>query len=300
MSSDRVSCWICGQGNVVRTKQNDRQRLDCPRCGPYGITGSLYASQFPVPATDRYRLSFWCRQRQLDHRSPPELSVQSIAAIITALPNPAVSEKTDLLLISLSKMYPKPGAELPYDSATGYPLACAEDAAEANFYFSALQEKGHLQLFRPSNITPRISNTGWERIEQLRTAPIVSNSAFVAMRFNPEMLALWASAFAPAIRRAGFDPQLASDPPHNERIDARIIAGIKGSRFVVADVTGANPGVYFEAGYALAYERPVIWTCRQDRMAEDMHFDTRQFAHILWKDAAHLEAELYYRIVATI
>jgi hypothetical protein len=300
MSPDRVNCWICGQGNINRTRQNDLERLDCPRCGPYGISGSLYASAVPMPAGERHRLSFWCRQRQLDGRSPPELATESISAIIAGLPNPPASERTDILLLSLSKVYSKPGEEIPFDSGTNYSLACAHDAAEANFHFSALQQNGCLQLFRPSNVTPRISSKGWERIEQLRAAPIISKTAFVAMKFNPEMLALWSSAFAPAIRRAGFDPQLASDPPHNQPIDARTIAGLKGSRFVVADVTWANPGVYFEAGYALGHGRPIIWTRRQDRMTEDMHFDTRQFSHILWKDAAHLEGELYYRIVATI
>jgi hypothetical protein len=46
--------------------------------------------------------------------------------------------------------------------------------------------------------------------------------------------------------------------------------------------------------------RPVIWTCRKDREATDMHFDTRQYNHILWSDAADLSEQLYFRIVATI
>jgi nucleoside 2-deoxyribosyltransferase len=69
---------------------------------------------------------------------------------------------------------------------------------------------------------------------------------------------------------------------------------------VIADVTFASTGVYFEAGYALGLGRPVIWTCRSDRKAQDMHFDTRQYNHILWETPAHLLDELYYRVVATI
>jgi hypothetical protein len=31
-----------------------------------------------------------------------------------------------------------------------------------------------------------------------------------------------------------------------------------------------------------------------------MHFDSRQYNHILWANAAELSEQLYYRIVATI
>jgi len=64
---------------------------------------------------------------------------------------------------------------------------------------------------------------------------------------------------------------------------------------VIADVIFAAAGVYFEAGYALGMSRPVIWTCRRDRNA-DMHFNTRQYNHIPWDNAADLNDELYYRI----
>jgi hypothetical protein len=65
-------------------------------------------------------------------------------------------------------------------------------------------------------------------------------------------------------------------------------------------VTFASQGVYFEAGYALGLDRKVIWTCKEGQELTDMHFDTRQYNHILWRDAEHLENELYYRVSATI
>jgi nucleoside 2-deoxyribosyltransferase len=90
---------------------------------------------------------------------------------------------------------------------------------------------------------------------------MVSKRCFVALHFTDEMLEMYRSAFAPAIERAGFEPRLANEPAHNERIDARIVTEIRQLRSVVADVTGARTGVYFEAGYALGQGRPVIWTC---------------------------------------
>jgi hypothetical protein len=72
------------------------------------------------------------------------------------------------------------------------------------------------------------------------------------------------------------------------------------SSLSISDVTFATTRAYLEAGYALCMGRPVIWTCRSDRQAQDMHFDTRQYNHMLWENSADLREQLYYRVVATI
>jgi hypothetical protein len=53
--------------------------------------------------------------------------------------------------------------------------------------------------------------------------------------------------------------------------------------------------VYFEAGYALALERIVIWSCREDHV-KDLHFDTRQYPHIVWKQPQDLRCQLRDRL----
>jgi nucleoside 2-deoxyribosyltransferase len=63
----------------------------------------------------------------------------------------------------------------------------------------------------------------------------------------------------------------------------------------VADFTLHRGGVYFEAGYALALGRTVIWCCRQDH-ADQLHFDTRQYPHILWQTPADLRRQLRDRL----
>ncbi len=65
----------------------------------------------------------------------------------------------------------------------------------------------------------------------------------------------------------------------------------------VAHFTGNRGGVYFEAGFALGLGIPVIWTCHKDRIS-DLHFDTRQYNHIDWKDVIDLRERLYNRIMA--
>ncbi|MCW5608337.1 MAG: hypothetical protein KIT26_09815 [Nitrosomonas sp.] len=90
---------------------------------------------------------------------------------------------------------------------------------------------------------------------------------------------------------------------HNNKIDDEIIAEIKRSRFVVADFTqgdsGARGGVYYEAGFAHGLNMPVIFTCRADAL-NNVHFDTRQYNHIVWENIDALRNQLAQRISATI
>lgn len=130
-----------------------------------------------------------------------------------------------------------------------------------------------------------------------------SDQAFIAMWFDPSMQEPYEAGVEEAIREAGYRPLRIDRKEHNNRIDDEIIAEIRRSRFVVADFTSARGsprgGVYFEAGFAMGLGLPVIWTCRADLMAE-IHFDTRQFNHIVWTNAAELKAGLKNRVLATM
>jgi hypothetical protein len=109
----------------------------------------------------------------------------------------------------------------------------------------------------------------------------------------------YARGFEVGIRQAGYDPLRVDRVEHVGKVDDEIIAEIRRSRFVVADFTGHRAGVYFEAGFALGLNLPVIWTCRRDHIA-DLHFDIRQFNCIDWTEPDELADRLQKRIEAVI
>ncbi len=86
---------------------------------------------------------------------------------------------------------------------------------------------------------------------------------------------------------------------HNEKIDDRIVAEIRKSSLLVADVTGQRNGVYFEAGFAMGLGIPVIWTCQEEEIKK-LHFDTRQYSHIKWREPQELREKLLNRIEGTL
>ena len=73
---------------------------------------------------------------------------------------------------------------------------------------------------------------------------------------------------------------------------------------MVADFThfaekGVRGSVYYEAGFAYGLGLPVLYSCRED-LKNELHFDTRQYPHILWKTPEDLYAELRDKIGALI
>lgn len=144
---------------------------------------------------------------------------------------------------------------------------------------------------------------GYARLAELDGVNSRSNQAFVAMWFDDSMDATYNEGIAQAIRNAGYEPVRIDRKDHNNKIDDEIIAEIRRSRFLVADFTqgesGARGGVYYEAGFAHGLNMPVIFTCHKGAI-EKVHFDTRQYNHIVWETPEELRDKLAKRIAATI
>jgi hypothetical protein len=148
---------------------------------------------------------------------------------------------------------------------------------------------GTIRLIYPFSIAVK----GWVEIEN-QIAKNNLSQVFIAMRFH-ESTNLARDAIKRAIQHSSLNPLRIDEKEHINKICSEIQYEIKNSGLVIADVTGQNQGVYYEAGYAMGLNIPVIWCCKGDE-ADKLHFDTRQYNHILWED----EEDLYNRIKARI
>jgi hypothetical protein len=164
-------------------------------------------------------------------------------------------------------------------------------------------------------ITPQ----GWLRVSELRRPNQESKQAFVAMWFNDKTEETFTKGIGPGVEAAGYKPRKIDNKEHNNKICDEIVAEIRRSRFVVADFTAGlcgkcdsceekekcelkvrpRGGVYFEAGFALGMNIPVIWTVRRDQI-DQVHFDTRQYNYITYDSPEELCEKLHKRIDATI
>ena len=170
---------------------------------------------------------------------------------------------------------------------------------EVEYLLGHLRETGWLDQPGRSHIV-RVTVDGHRYIEEHK-ANTDSAQAFVAMWFDATVLDAYKQGIEPGIEDAGYRPLRIDQEEDVEKIDDAIIAGIRRSRFLVADFTqgeeGARGGVYFEAGFAYGLGIPVIHTCRED-MVDKLAFDTRQHNHIVWRAPEELRDALAKRISA--
>ncbi len=187
--------------------------------------------------------------------------------------------------------------------------SCSKNLDEVLFILRFLEEKDYVSCddktssMTSCRIDVVVRPEGFAYISDQDSIPSISHQAFIAMWFDESLDEAYEKGFDLAIRQSGYEPLRIDRKEHINKIDDEIIAEIRRSRFVVADFTSdpENPrgGVYFEAGFALGLKIPVIWTCRKD-MINHVHFDTRQFNHIVWADADDLCTKLKNRIGAVI
>ena len=173
---------------------------------------------------------------------------------------------------------------------------------EVMYLLGYLAEKGWTREQYERSFNFQVTVDGHGRIEDLQNNPL-SSQAFVAMWINDETEEAFTEGLKPGIGDAGYQALRIDKKEDVVKIDDEIISEIRRSRFLVSDFTqgldGARGGVYFEAGFALGLGIPVIFVCRRD-MVDKLHFDTRQYAHIVWDEPRDLRLAIRDRVRARL
>lgn len=279
--------------------------VDCTDCGKFQIEERF--DRFPeFDDVERVKLRFIIRN-YLDEHAGPFKEIFKIEnnhkSIIAAASIPkGVDDRINLILRYIASTTSNLG---DYTPPSTYAIWC-------NRLFLANQDmfiKLHNALSQDKNWIKVESNnpqgktkitltlSGWEEVRKLHSRSGTGKQAFVAMWFHDDMDDLYSQAIKPALESAGYTPFCIKWQAHTQRIDDKIISEIRKSRILIADVTGQRQSVYYEAGFAHGLNIPVIWTC-DGREESNLHFDTRQYHHILWKNYKDLRERLIERIEA--
>ncbi len=103
--------------------------------------------------------------------------------------------------------------------------------------------------------------------------------AFVCVPFALEYNDFYEVGIKPVITDCGYKCVRANEIEHNKGILNIIYEQIESSHIVIADMTGSNPNIYYEVGYAHALGKEVILLIQQ---TDDLPFDLRSFNHIVY------------------
>ena len=330
MSSHELPCPIWGDPPNPSEIEHFGQPYNSPRAGgrfTLEYSGAVELKLNCRPLTDRQRanLSYWIYQHNFDYRlfdeSPepgeappvldkqwverhrdctPSLSDQMLAFLRELIRRDEAGKSASELLLEQDLHMAACGCRDYNDLAALYQHARKQD------WVRPVTDQYGIPLMYFINHSARIhvEEQLREADKQLREQDS-REQVFVAMWFDDSMKPAYECGIAPAICAAGYKPQRIDRKRYLGPVADEILAEIRKSQFVVADVTGckectvceqcektgAPGGVYFEAGFAHALDIPVIYTCRKDRK-NTVHFDVTHLYRIEWKDPQDLQEQL--------
>jgi hypothetical protein len=249
---------------------------------------------------ERWKVSAWVRQFK------PEMLTTELLEQARQSAVPGLMVRARRLLVAFAKDHaPGPPASLTKEEKNRYlATSWCKDLGELDFMLRAVlvEQMGWLASGPEWHVSVgpvALSPKGLLELESAIAADFATG--FCAMWFADALLPFYSEVVESAVRACGYDPLRLDHKEHNNRIDDEIIASIRGSRFVIADMTGHRGGVYYEAGFAHGLGLPVIFMLREDDQ-KDVHFDVRQQNFILWSpdDLPEARKRLENRIRATL
>jgi hypothetical protein len=117
---------------------------------------------------------------------------------------------------------------------------------------------------------------------------------FILMPFSADFEDIYELGIKAACKDAGAYCERVDEQIFTDSILERIFNQIAKADVIVADMTGRNPNVFYETGYAHALNKPVILLTRD---AKDIPFDLKHYPHIVYEGKiTSLKAQLERKI----
>ena len=327
------NCPMCGakvsESNTLRVAQSDSTFFECRFCGRYSIFDELKRKPFDIHIVAGFLYEF---NRGRRDNGFERLTAERVDEILedSRIPHSPV-KKLERFLLNLYNVNDQIGIkyqakenntieafyqaiqtrDAKCDKRFPLSIAYSRSWSEVDTMLAELASLGYTkQSVMVNQNLYHITARGFERAETLLTTNLESRKVFVAMQFSkPNVMAELQYAIKPACEACGFEAFITSDNEYNSGIIDEIISQIRQSKFVIADLTYANNGAYYEAGYSTALGREVIHCCKESWLMErgadgvlrnKLHFDVAHLNVIIWKDADDLRERLVKRIRAII
>src|SRR5579859_29080 len=293
MPQQRDPCIVCQLPEQPTAQGSDihSYRTQCERCGQY-----VWPIGTPPNgrAARQTKMSAYIREQNragIVPRFTPEL-----ISLVEARPIPRVTETALTILTYLCDTIRNTN---PCDKKNDLELqaiAYASSWKDLQLPLEILHSEDYIRLGNGLQVLPK----GFVKADELRnTRSSASAQGFVAMSFDPSMDDSYSHGFSIGVAAAGFTALRIDHKEHTNGTSDEIMAEIRKSRFIIADYTHQNNGVYFEAGFALGLGIPVIPTCRIDHL-DKLHFDIRHINTLKWDTPDDLAVNLTRRIKAVI
>lgn len=321
-------CPICGQvlKHKARSTRHFATIYNCPYCKLFQLEDNFengYLKNISQVDLALLRSVLYILPENSNHRQVPIYEDNLLDILSLANSPKTLLDKIDNTLAYFADKTSYFGQRLSINSEILYRELFCIDKQELSNIFETLKKYGYISY----NGLPHSDNIfqAWIEMDGLRyyennlRQKQRSCQGFVAMWFNdktdlenykPDMSDIYAKAIKPAIENENRFNSIKIDcVEYCNDINDEMIAQIRKSKFMVADLTGYRGGVYYEAGFAEGLGLPVIYTCHKkwlegvpDKNIEKVHFDINHKNIIIWEEdkLEDFKTKLINRINAVI
>lgn len=319
-SSDKKKCPICGALGADLWRKEYNAPFDvyeCSECGCFWVGNSHIADDFKI---DKEKLKCYLFYHQGDlrpvicnkeyfnkHITDEDVDVYNLTPEMVENWYPKTfADKVDLILLKLAELSAFDGDYINIGTIHNRLFFTmnkkskgitegSEKNVQADFVQDFLEKQEYIKNLGSGFI--QLTAKALDKIYELQKSQTNNKNVFVAMKFGKETESLRKKIKEGLV---GYNIRIMDEIEHNHQIVPEMLFEIRESRFVIAELTGHNNGAYFEAGYALGYDKEVVQVCKKTKFGEDGHFDVKQINTVLWETPEELTNKLIARIKATI
>ena len=169
---------------------------------------------------------------------------------------------------------------------------------QVNVLLKHLEKKGFIEPIGIGVFSLTLSFDGWLRVEEIQKKNDAVNQAYVIINDKDCMQAA-KKTIIKVLSDLKILTKFSEESKFIRPVAAEIFYEIKRSRLCIIDLTYHKSPVYFEAGYAEALKKPIIYTCRKDYYVK-RRFDIIHNNTIYWETSEDLYKALSLRIAALI
>lgn len=303
--SHRQPCPVCRpnfSGTALVEGLGDALRFECNVCGVFVASNTVLkgalSSEKNLTVVQRAVLAHKIRIES-DSERTAEISTNSVKELVERAVLSSVSLQAKRLIESIGNQINRTGGPVVMRGQEFARAGCLNKALGQQLVRD-LVDGGSIVSAGTVNYTDEISNSsistsgyalslsGWEEFEALKSGQFKGNYAFIAMKFNDDILDPFISInVKDAVKSAlGFQVVDLRDVSQAGIIDNLMRAQIRDSAFVLVDLSHDNSGAYWEAGYAEGLGKPVIYLCEKSKFEEKKtHFDTNHCTTVVWEES---------------
>lgn len=296
-------CPVCRDVSVnEETPEALRTFFDCENCGYFGVSSTLLAGKLTMDECRLTPIQYAALSHRVRQASDATKDGEDVLILVSnsldeMLPNlqlPSPPEQAINILRFFGDQIQESGKLAGNPEKSFVAKVGATNRASALRIVRQLADDGLLLIANREYLNSAdepdgvdLSLKGWAQWEAERRGKISGSHGFIALQFGDlELDTFLKDVIKPTIDELGYRLEDMRDAARAGIIDNVMRARIRDAAFVLVDLTHANAGAYWEAGYAEGLGKPVLYLCKSSVFkGKGTHFDTNHCTTVMWDSA---------------